>query len=160
MFLFPSSTDGLEVVSCILRNAPDVWLGTINSTMHRDIFSLKAAVVAFGPTLMSNWNQAIRLGPLHHYSNRHHRRRGNTVTVEEVEDEDELLLKSNPSSKSAHAADSQARGRFRPRESPASACPKWPEGKTVKGYAFVKRDDVHSRRKPPDGCYICTSGNH
>ncbi|KAF8143405.1 hypothetical protein K438DRAFT_1522857, partial [Mycena galopus ATCC 62051] len=158
MFLFPTSTDGPEVVSHILRNAPDVWLGTINSTTHRDIFSLKAAVVAFGPTLMSNWNQAIHLGNLHDYSNRQHRRRGNAATVEEVEDEDKLLPKSSPPSKSAHAADGQTRGRFRPREQ--TARPDWPEGKTVKGYAFVKRDDVHSPRKPPGGCYICTSGNH
>jgi hypothetical protein len=32
MFLFMTSTDGLEVVARILRNALDVWLGTINST--------------------------------------------------------------------------------------------------------------------------------
>jgi hypothetical protein len=36
----------------------------------------------------------------------------------------------------------------------------WPEGKTVKGYAFVKRDDVHSDRPPLGNCYICTSPNH
>ncbi|KAF8143741.1 hypothetical protein K438DRAFT_1632921, partial [Mycena galopus ATCC 62051] len=160
MFLFTASTDGPEVVARILRNAPDVWLGTINSTTHCDIFTLKAAVVAFGPTLMSNWNQAIRLGTLHDYTNRQHRRRGNAATIEEVEDEDELLPKSSPPSKSAHAVDGQARNRSAGRARESSNRPNWPEGKTVKGYAFVKCDDVHSPRKPSGDCYICTSGNH
>ncbi|KAF8194492.1 hypothetical protein K438DRAFT_1969101 [Mycena galopus ATCC 62051] len=115
MFLFPTSTDGPEVALRILCNAPD-------------------------PSVRpSNWNQAIRLGNLHDYLNHQHRYRGNAATVEEVEDEDKLLPKSSPPSKSAHAADGQTRGRFRPREQPA--CLDWPEGKTIKGYAFVKRDD-------------------
>ncbi|KAF8177719.1 hypothetical protein K438DRAFT_1978319 [Mycena galopus ATCC 62051] len=149
MFLFPTSTDGPEVVSRILRNAPDVWLETINSTTHHDIFSLKAAVVAFGPTLMSNWNQAVRLGAFPDYTNRQHRRQGNAATVEEIEDENELLPKNSSPSKSAHVADSQTRGKFRSRETPTR--PNWPEGKTVKGYAFVKRDNWESFRSrlPP-----------
>jgi hypothetical protein len=36
----------------------------------------------------------------------------------------------------------------------------WPEGKTVKGYSFSKRDEVHSEHKPLGNCFVCTSGNH
>ncbi|KAF8185091.1 hypothetical protein K438DRAFT_1597890, partial [Mycena galopus ATCC 62051] len=107
---------------------------------------------------MLNWNQALRLGTLDDYPQRQHRRRGHAATIEEIEDEDELLPKSGPPSRTAHAADSQARNR--PVNRPITPRPDWPEGRTVKGHAFVKRDDVHSPRKPPGSCYICTSGNH
>ncbi|KAF8185765.1 hypothetical protein K438DRAFT_1516578, partial [Mycena galopus ATCC 62051] len=158
MFLFTASMDGPEVMARILRNAPDVWLGTINSTTHRHIFSLKAAVVVFGLTLMSNWNQALRLETLDDYPQRQHCCQGHAATIEEIEDEDELLPKSGPPSKTAHAADSQARNRHVNR--PTTPRPDWPEGRTVKGHVFVKHDHIHSPRKPPGNCYICMSGNH
>jgi hypothetical protein len=67
MFLFPNELDGPSVITRLLRNAPDVWLGTANSTIYHNVFSLKAAVVIYCPTLMANWNNAIKLGNLNQY---------------------------------------------------------------------------------------------
>jgi hypothetical protein len=86
MFLFPEELDGTNIVARILRNAPDIWLGTINSMLYTDIFSLKAAVVLYCPTLMGNWNTAIKLGTLNQYYPRH---RAHVAEVEDYASEEE-----------------------------------------------------------------------
>jgi hypothetical protein len=109
---------------------------------------------------MVNWNNAIRLGNLNQY---YPRRRAHVVEVEEEEEVGETATNEDP--KTVFAANGYTRPRgtnARPSSSKTSAPPKprWPEGKTVKGYAFVKRDDVHSEHPLPGGCYICTSDKH
>jgi hypothetical protein len=160
MFLFPNELDGPSVIAHLLRNAPDVWLGTVNSTIYHDVFSLKAALVIYCPTLMANWNNAIKLGNLNQY---YPRRCAHVVEVEE--EEDTAGLADAVDSKTMFAANGFTRPRSgNPKagssKSPAPAKPRWPKGKTVKGYTFVKRDDIHSERPPPGGCYICTSDKH
>jgi hypothetical protein len=166
MFLFPEELDGPTVITRILRNAPDIWLRTIKSTLYMDIFSLKAAVVLYRPTLMGNWNTVIKLGTLNQY---YPRRRAHAAEIEDYasEEEEEEII---PEVKDAHTAPSFNRPRGNrgapshavgpSRGSGPSKQADWPEGKTVKGYAFVKRDDVHSDCPPPGNCYICTSPNH
>jgi hypothetical protein len=39
MFLFLNELDGPSVIAQLLRNALDVWLGTVNSTIYHDVFS-------------------------------------------------------------------------------------------------------------------------
>jgi hypothetical protein len=107
MFLFPEELDGPAVIARILCNAPDIWLGTINSTLYTDIFSLKAAVVLYHPTLMGNWNTAIKLGTPNHY---YPRCRVHAVEIEDYvsEGKEEETL---PESKDVHAASSFSRPR-------------------------------------------------
>jgi hypothetical protein len=161
MFLFPDELDGPSVIARLLRNTPDVWLGTVNSTIYHDVFSLKAAVVIYCPTLMANWNNAIKLGNLNQY---YPCRRAHVAEVEDNEEEEESVMA--PTLKTVNAANgftrahSGANARPGSSKTPTPSKPRWPEGKTVKGYAFVKRDDVHSDRLLPGGCYICTSDKH
>ncbi|KAF8170049.1 hypothetical protein K438DRAFT_1614453, partial [Mycena galopus ATCC 62051] len=175
-FLFPNKEDGVTTVDNVLHTAPDVWAEDMNSEKYPDVFSLMAAVRRYRSTLMGNWMMAQKLGNLNGHYPRRHNRNTNATDLFEAESGSpgtQEKPESEDGEKSAHTANN-FRGRFRPgADSKAkgkatgtnfrngTSRPPWPEGKTVKGYEFVRRDDVHSDRAPTNGaCYICVSPNH
>jgi hypothetical protein len=164
-FLYPDQEDGTAVVDRILRTVPTVWLGDINSERYPNLFSLFAATRRHCATLMASWNTAVQLRTLgNYYTRRSKSRHAHAVDLDPV---DKTAEEADPASeveeRDAHVG---FRGSRRPksegngRANPPSTKMRWPEGKTVKGYAFSKRDEVHSDRKPPGNCFVCTSGNH
>jgi hypothetical protein len=164
-FLYPDQEDGTSVVDRILRTALTVWLGDINLERYPNLFSLFAATRRHCATLMASWNTAVQLRTLgNYYTCRSKSWHAHTVDHDQVDKTaDEADPVSEVEERDAHAGFYGPR-RFKPdnndRANSASARMRWPEGKTVKGYSFSKRDKVHSERKPPGNCFVCTSGNH
>ncbi|KAJ7164491.1 hypothetical protein C8R46DRAFT_875594, partial [Mycena filopes] len=158
VFLYPEEADGVIVVDRILQTAPPAWAGTINSERYPDIFSLAAAVRRYRPTLMGDWIQAQQLGNTKNYYPRRSERTAHAADLSDASGESEEDGPAPP--RAAHAAEF----RRQPPRTPAKKSERrndWPEGKTVKGYEFNRRDDVHSARPPTNGaCYICISPNH
>ncbi|KAF8181949.1 hypothetical protein K438DRAFT_1541387, partial [Mycena galopus ATCC 62051] len=153
-FLYTEEEDGIRVVDRILATSPDVWDGLINSRSCPDVFSLMSTVRRFNASLMSTWNTANHTGGLNGY---YPRRMDRNARAADREDRDEE--ESERSEKDAFVANN-SRDRSHPSAS-SSSRPPWPEGKTVRGYEFVRRDDVHSDRALAHGaCYICTSPKH
>jgi hypothetical protein len=114
---------------------------------------------------MASWNTAVQLHTLgSYYSRRSKSRNAHAVDLDHVDKPaDEVDPASEIEERDAHVG---FRGARKPRpengdqSNPATSRMRWPEGKTVKGYAFSKRDEVHSDWKPPGTCFVCTSGNH
>ncbi|KAF8140925.1 hypothetical protein K438DRAFT_2115916 [Mycena galopus ATCC 62051] len=173
--LFPNEEDGITTVDNVLHTAPDVWADNINLEKYPDIFSLMAAARCYRSTLMGHWKMAQKLGNLNGYYPRRPNRNANTLDAFEAESSPPVAqdrLESEDEGKVAHTANN-TRGRYRPgadskakskttgtNRSGTSHTP-WLEGKTVKGYEFARRDDVHSDRASTNGaCYICISVNH
>jgi hypothetical protein len=164
-FLYPDQEDGAAVVDHILRTTPTMWLGDINSEHYPNLFSLFAVTRRHCTTLMVRWNTAMQLRTLGNYytccsKSRH------THAVEH-DPADKTADEADPASK-IEERDTHAgfHGSRRPKSegnswaNPPSTRMRWPEGKTVKGYTFSKRDKVHSEWKLPGNCFVCTSGNH
>ncbi|KAJ7740965.1 hypothetical protein DFH07DRAFT_699284, partial [Mycena maculata] len=176
VFLYPDEEDGVQVVDHLLQTAPDVWAGTINSERYPDIFSLMAAVRRYCATLMGNWTTAQHLGNLNNYYPCRSNHNAHAADLEETDSADEAEredVEPSPAveetNKDAFVASGFRARTPRPSNRPANnSAPRasssrqdWPQGKTVKGYEFVKRDDIHSERAPANGvCYICSSANH
>ncbi|KAJ7258401.1 hypothetical protein B0H12DRAFT_970000, partial [Mycena haematopus] len=157
-FLFTDEEDGINVVDRLLHTAPDVWAGTINSERYPDIFTLMAAARRYCATLMGNWTTSQKLGNLNHYYPRRSNRNANAADGEEDSEHGSEASKPAENDRDALAANN-----FRPRNRPNASTSRmpWPEGKTVRGYDFVRRDDVHSDRPPANGvCYVCSSPKH
>ncbi|KAJ7667257.1 hypothetical protein B0H17DRAFT_1336134 [Mycena rosella] len=168
-FLYPLEEDGVDVVDRLLQTAPDVWDGIINSERYPNVFAHMAAVCRYSKTLMGHWVTAQKLGSLNNYYPRRSNRNANAVDAPNDDScsndsvEDSKPDPADGSSKTAYAASNfKSRGRPGQGDRPkASSRMNWPEGKTIKGYKFAKRDDVHSERAPANGvCYICSSANH
>jgi hypothetical protein len=148
-FLYPDQEDGTAVVDRLLRTAPTVWLGDINSERYPNLFSLFAATRRHCATLMASWNTAVQLRTLgNYYSRRSNPRHAHAVDHDQSDKTaDEVDPASEVEERDANAG---FRGPRRPRTegnnraNPSSSKMRWPEGKTVKGYAFSKRDEVHS----------------
>ncbi|KAJ7668765.1 hypothetical protein DFH06DRAFT_958070, partial [Mycena polygramma] len=172
MFLRPDEEDGPRVVYELLRTAPSVWKGTINSEAYTSLFALFAATRRHCPTLMGNWDTALKVGSLgSYYSRRSNPQSRNAhANAADLESEqsysaaEEAAPAPSPEDKSAYAGYRSTPRRPRPpsaKAPPARAVrPNWPEGKTVKGYDFVRRDDIRSERKPDGDCFVCTSPYH
>ncbi|KAJ7503818.1 hypothetical protein B0H11DRAFT_1710674, partial [Mycena galericulata] len=163
MFLFPDQEDGPAVVDRLLRNAPDVWAGTINSERYPDIFSLAAAIRRYCKTLMGNWLQAKKLDNLAYYP----RRGAHAVDVSsergsEKPGEEEDGRSAFVSSGYRFSKGNAGRSRSTPNAAAGSSTRPDSGGKANNSHLFVKRDDVHSDRPPTNGrgCYVCTSMNH
>ncbi|KAJ7081456.1 hypothetical protein C8R44DRAFT_653139, partial [Mycena epipterygia] len=171
MFLYPDEEDGINVVDRLLQTAPDVWAGTINSERYPDIFSLMAAVRRYCATLMGAWTTAQCLGTLSSYYPRCSSRNANVVDATEEPDGDsnsdepshpaESLKTANISTAFQPRSDNHSRPPNNGKPRASSSKMNWPEGKTIKGYEFGKRDDVHSEHAPANRvCYICSSARH
>ncbi|KAJ7764484.1 hypothetical protein DFH07DRAFT_738212, partial [Mycena maculata] len=152
VFLYPDKEDGVNVVNRLLQTAPDVWAGTINSERYPDIFSLMVAIQRYCATLKGNWTMAQRLGNLNNYYPCRSNRNAHTADHEEMSSTDETEQEDAEPSPAIEVTN---------KDVASSSHQDWPQGKTVKGYEFVKRDNVHSNRAPANGvCYICSSANH
>ncbi|KAJ7716537.1 hypothetical protein B0H16DRAFT_1741194 [Mycena metata] len=168
VFLYPEEDDRVIVVDHILPTAPDIWAGVINSERYPSIFALTAAVRHYRPTLMANWISAQKGGGLNNYYPRRSHHNAHLADASDSEEEEE----DHGASGGTRAVYASSNGYRNNRCAPANGAPaqnrapptqrqNWPEGKTVKGYEFVKRDDVRSERAPKNGvCYICTSPHH
>ncbi|KAJ7106504.1 hypothetical protein C8R43DRAFT_842017, partial [Mycena crocata] len=173
MFLYPQMEDGPAVVHEILSTCPTFWKGDLNSEKYASLFALYAAIRRHCATLMGSWDTAIKLRTLGSYYTRssgdyQRSRNANIVEYDSDGNDGEITGMTPPpaeeDSKAAYAASMQ---RKRPRATPynrpgdsASSKLRWPEGKTVRGYDFHRRDDVHSDRKPNGVCFVCSSPNH
>jgi hypothetical protein len=165
VFLYPEEEDGVIIVDRILQTAPDVWAGSINSERYPDIFSLTAAVRRYCATLMGNWTTAQKLGNLNNYYPRQANHNAHVVDASDSDDDSDdgggAGAATSNETKSAYVSSSgNTRGGQRPPAGFPGASNKsktnlprhdWPEGKTVKGYSFVKRDNVRSARTPTNG---------
>jgi hypothetical protein len=162
------------VVDRILQSAPDVWAGSINSERYPDIFSL-TAVQQYCSTLMGNWTTTQKLGNLNNYYPHQANRNAHVADASESDDGSDYdkgagaAMSNETKSAYVSLSGNMHRGQRPPAGFPGTAGKSklspprrdWPEGKMIKGYEFIKRDDVRSTRAPTNGvCYICTSANH
>jgi hypothetical protein len=119
---------------------------------------------------MGNWTTAQKLGNLNNYYP--HRANCNAHVVDASDSDDDSdddrgagAATSNQTKSAYVSLSGNTRGGQRPptrfpgtADRPKTSPPRrdWSEGKTIKGYEFVKRDDVRSARAPANGvCYIC-----
>ncbi|KAG6913620.1 hypothetical protein DXG01_005539 [Tephrocybe rancida] len=140
VYLYPEDEDGPAMVHCMLLLIPVEWTSHLNIVDCLDILELQSKASRLGASLVSVW-EMMEASP-----------KGADEEREEEQDKD-----SDSDEHEAHVVGGRVRGTG---GSAAKNQPPWPAGKTVNGYAFIRRDDVSSLKAPNGECYICTSPRH
>ncbi|KJA22879.1 hypothetical protein HYPSUDRAFT_121746, partial [Hypholoma sublateritium FD-334 SS-4] len=171
-FLFPGDADGRSAVARVLRTQPVEWGATLNEEACQTILELLTVASRMGKNLESQYllNESLRQ-PAHSYnkppnssansSHRFKKRHANVVSLKEEDSTSSESDSSEDSSKPKEVHSVQAQNnRARPKGPVLPRSSKFPEGKTIDGYAFSRDDSVVSDRLPNGTCFICTSPKH
>jgi len=158
-FLHANDTDGPTAVHRILRTQPTEWGTILNEYACPSLLELMSVASHMKSTLESHYvlTETLRTPqPQRSYSSRPFARK-RSAHMNEVVDDRESSGESESSEREAHAAQS-SRTRGKAPVTPRSS--KFPEGKTIGGYAFNRDDSVVSAKLPNGTCFICTSPKH